>query len=278
MDPKLAEIYGTNQEADLEKLAAAELAEGLANDEQLNLDGLSEDELEALAQDVLNGEEAATEEQPAGDEAQEKLAEADYLGRVMAHSYVNELRSIEKTAKAEGPMTAVQSAKRDERRASTPNEPTFGAKAENKIRGAAKSVAGVGKRYGQLMAGGAKGEMGAMAGKRAGNALLTSLRSGSGMRGEALKSLGARGGTAAGVLGLGALAAHKMKSKESSALGTLVEARAQEILAESGIDANELELVDGQEKTSDPREALVSAVEQRAWDLLGQYGVVPNQQ
>jgi hypothetical protein len=113
MDPKLAEIYGTN-DADLEKLAAAELAEGLANDEQLDTDGMTEEDLEAIAQDVLSasaegeeeaeaaeGEAAPEQEKTSAAEAQEKLAEADYLGRVMAHSYVNELRELEKTA---GPL------------------------------------------------------------------------------------------------------------------------------------------------------------------------------
>jgi len=281
MDPKLAEIYGTNQatDADLEKLAAAELADGLANDDQLDTDGLSEEELEAVAQDVLNagaeegGEEVEEQEKTSAAEAQEKLAEADYLGRVMAHSYVNELRSIEKTAAKMGPAT------RDEHFTSMGKEQMgAGQKAHSMARQAGLAVKGGAKRYANLMAGGAKGEIGSMGGKRAGNALMTSLKGGSGMRGEALKSLGARAGTAAGVAGLG-LAAHKMlKKKESSAMDTLVEARAMEILQASGIDPAELEQVEGQEKVSDPREALAAAVDERAWAVLGQYGVVPNEE
>lgn len=128
MDPQLAAIYGTNQdEGDVEKLAAAELAEKLAADEDVDTEGLSEEEAEALAQQVLAAEEGGGEETEQGDEdeeqteqkakgkdedeeesseeseeegqektseAQEKLAEADYLGRVMAHAYTQELRKI----------------------------------------------------------------------------------------------------------------------------------------------------------------------------------------
>jgi hypothetical protein len=36
------------------------------------------------------------------DAEMEKLAEQDFLGRVMAHAYVNELKDIEKSAAAEG--------------------------------------------------------------------------------------------------------------------------------------------------------------------------------
>lgn len=93
MDPKLAELYGTNQPMeDVEKLAAAELAENLAGEGGIDFSNLDPEEVEALAREVLeaqSGEEGA----PVGDE-QEKVAEADYLGRVMAHSYNQEMRKI----------------------------------------------------------------------------------------------------------------------------------------------------------------------------------------
>lgn len=118
MDARLAELYGTNQpdEADLEKLAAAEFADGLAEDGEIDLDNVDEETLEQLAQEVLGGEEEDEDEgtekvaegeegeeveepseEPTEDE-QEKVAEADHLGRVMAHAYVQELRGIEKEA------------------------------------------------------------------------------------------------------------------------------------------------------------------------------------
>lgn len=98
MDQKLAEIYGTNvpTESDLEKMAAAQMAEELTSDGSADLSGYSEEDLEMLAQQVLSGDEG--EQYSDGDEATEKVAEADYLGRVMAHAYVQELRTIEKTA------------------------------------------------------------------------------------------------------------------------------------------------------------------------------------
>lgn len=299
MDPKLAEIYGTNQptEADLEKLAAAELAEGLANDDQIDTDGLTEEDLEAIAQDVLGSNEDQDEEQEktsAAEEAQEKLAEADYLGRVMAHAYVNELRTIEKTAGI-----------------------------ADMARGAGKAIAGQAKQVGE----GFK-SLGTMArSPRDGAGAVKDLVGTYGVRGAAhaaapeLKALGVAG---AGTLGAG-MAAKKMmgKKKESaaeeqySAVDTLVLARAQEILQESGIDPNELEktalsttdeghALDAgkhesgknpvnpfggfmtptkaeKEKKSadegtDPRDVLANEVEQRAWNLLGEYGVVPSEE
>jgi hypothetical protein len=102
MDQKLAELYGTNQPEgdDVEKLAAAQLAEELGDGGEIDVSNLSDEDVEALAAQTLAAE-AGEEVVPAGDpqeQAQEKLAEADYLGRVMAHAYVQELRGIEKEA------------------------------------------------------------------------------------------------------------------------------------------------------------------------------------
>ena len=281
MDPKLAEIYGTNQDADLEKLAAAELAEGLANDDQLDTDGLSEDDLEAIAQDVLNGEDGV---EASGDEGEEKLAEADYLGRVMAHSYVNELRSIEKEASGREPTPeelkkaksfgkAVSQSRAENAHMS--QGPSFGAKAYNKYDSAKKTVGkgadkveGFGRKGTDAVGKAAKWVAESKAGKAVGKGAVATGKHIARNRGKY-----AIGGTAAALGG----AAYGL-SKKSSAMDTLVEARAQQILAESGIDADELELLDGQEKVSDPREALNSAVDERAWSLLSQYGVVPNEE
>jgi len=260
MDPKLAEIYGTNQQndSDLEKLAAAELAEGLANDDQLDTDGLSEEELEAVAQDVLNGGEEGQED--GGDEAQEKLAEADYLGRVMAHSYVKELREIEKTSAVES-----WDPKEFANRGKGPSLASrFGAKAKEH---AGKASDAIESRADKMIAGakslGQKGLDKAAPHAKKGLAFA-----------KKHKGKGALGALAIG----GGLAARKAMKKESSALDTLVEQRAQAILEASGIDPAALTEVQGQEKVSDPREALAAAVDERAWALLGQYGVVPNEQ
>jgi hypothetical protein len=157
MDPQLAAIYGTNaDEGDVEKLAAAELAEKLAGDEDADIEGLTPEQAEELAAQILAAgdesdeevaeepteEEAAIEEPAektsAAEETEEdaektaaaKLEEADYLGRVMAHSYVQELRKIAAAEEVE--------------------------KTAGKVGDAAGKVSGHLKRYGQLMAGGKK--------------------------------------------------------------------------------------------------------------------------
>lgn len=297
MDPKLAEIYGTNQqtEADLEKLAAAELAEGLANDEELTTEGMTEEELEAVAQDVLNasGEEGeqeggdidGQEKTSAAEEAQEKLAEADYLGRVMAHAYVNELNGIQGEMEKEAGMTGGQrsayAAKQTAKKVGGKVGDFLGkvkdiatAKQAREGFSAAKKSKDIG---GKAMAMGQKGALSEKGKKRAGELAAKNLGEGkehmkSGLKGAA-KTVGLYGGGAAALYG-----GKKALEKKSSALDTLVEARALEILQASGIDPDALTEVDGQEKVSDPREALAGAVEERAWALLGQYGVVPNEE
>lgn len=117
MDAKLAEMYGTNQadETDAETLATAAFAEKMAaaeEDADTNIDGMSDEEAESLAQSLLSEDEqtetaeepseAATEETEEEEEKvasaeevlKEKIAEADYLGRVMAHAFVHERRKI----------------------------------------------------------------------------------------------------------------------------------------------------------------------------------------
>lgn len=252
MDPRLAEIYGTNSEEqtqDTEKVAAAQLAEKLAGDESLDLDGMSEDQIEALAQEVLaQGAEEKTEEASEESEetesteekqASEKLAEADYLGRVMAHSYVQELRNIEKEAGAK--------------------------ETAGKVMGHVKRHASDVKEGFKDLAHMAKSP------REAGRALKESIKT-QGVKGtlkgnkNSLKALGATG---AGATGVG-MAAKKSKDKKSSAvsaLDTLAAQRAIEILAENGIELTEE--TEAEEKTaSNPADALAAAVEARAVELL----------
>ena len=102
MDKELAAIYGTGQpevdESDLEKTAAAELLVKLAEEQGVDLNDFSDEEVAEMLGDLYEGgveHTAAAQEAPA---TQEKYAEADYLGRIMAHSMVQELDSIEKEA------------------------------------------------------------------------------------------------------------------------------------------------------------------------------------
>ncbi len=92
MNPELAEIYGTVEpmEDDLQKTAAVEMLIKMAEDEGVDLDDFTPDQIEDMLIDLQSdgGEEDFTE----------KVAEADYLGRVMAHSMTQELGEIEKDA------------------------------------------------------------------------------------------------------------------------------------------------------------------------------------
>lgn len=109
MDQWLANIYGTGGGEDLEKTAQAVMLQKLAEEEGVDISGLDEEQLEALAQEVLGGEGDVVEdggidpnevEQPViteeqlAKEAQAKFEEADFLGRVMAHAYTQELEKI----------------------------------------------------------------------------------------------------------------------------------------------------------------------------------------
>lgn len=197
MDPKLAEMYGTNtlDDADLEKLAAAELADQLAEDGSMDLDGIDPDALEALAQEVLSDDGDGSDGSD-GDDDQVKLAEADYLGRVMAHAYVQELRGIEKEAADHNAMV---------------HQP-----------GRGKS-----RLFDEKQAPGPKGRLGRAK---------ESLRDMAGRAGAAIKSNPKKSIAAGAALaGGGALLAHKM-TKKSSALETLIEARALELLEENGFE------------------------------------------
>jgi uncharacterized protein with gpF-like domain len=209
MDPKLAEIYGTGKtaEADIEKLAAAELAEKLSASEEIDVNALTDEDVEALATEVLAAEQGGEgAQETAGDdtEAQEKVAEADYLGRVMAHAFVQETKEIEKKAAEE---------KKEEKKEEKDE------KKEKKLPPFMKAKMSAGKVAKHL----------------------------------------------------------KGMDKKSSALDTLAERRAVEILEANNIDPETLKPV--QEKTSATKEEVLSAaVDQKAWELLGQYGFKPAEQ
>lgn len=244
MDPKLAQIYGNTPDADLEKLAAAELADSLSDEGDANLNDMSEEQLEALASQVLSGDDTQEEEVAQNDpdqDAQEKVAEADYMGRVMAHAYVQELRSLTKVAEE------------------TPAEE----KKEEAAAPAAEATKGKMQKVKEHLSGNKKKYLGAAAAVGAG-AAAAKYGPRAGLFGKGVKAMA--GGSARGF------------KKNSSAMDTLVEARMMEILEQSGIDPASLTTQEAPqaEKTADPsREALTNAVEQRAWEALSQYGVVP---
>ncbi len=237
MDPRLAEIYGTNEEAtDVEKTAAAELAEKLASEGSMDIDGMADEDIEALAQEVLSADsneentEESEETQEEETETTDKVAEADYLGRVMAHAYVQELKGIDKEAAKGGNVMAKlkamgASAKKSGKKLFAKGKKGLAA-GKAKAMEAGKSAKKYGKKHGKAMAG-------------------------------------------AGALGLAAGVAAGRKSKEASALDTLAAQRAREILAENGVELNEEAEVETEEKQAATKfDVLAAAVEARAQELL----------
>jgi hypothetical protein len=111
MDEQLAAIYGTGQpemnEEDLQKVAAAEFLVKLAEEQGIDLNKLSESDIAEMVNELYT--EKTAEAQPEAQtetndepspEFLEKAAEADYLGRIVAHSMWNELGNIQKAAGA----------------------------------------------------------------------------------------------------------------------------------------------------------------------------------
>lgn len=125
MNMDLAAMYGTPggpSEEDLEKTAQMELFVKLAAENNIDLSQYTDDEVAQLWDETFkgaqegegegekkpkkNGEDEEEEEEEQEKESaalaefaeqqewQEKVAEMDYLGRLMAHSYVNELNEI----------------------------------------------------------------------------------------------------------------------------------------------------------------------------------------
>lgn len=258
MNQELAQIYGNAPDEDAEKLASAQLAEGLQGDGSVT-SNLTDEQIEQLAAEVVGGgetaEKVAGQEEGAGgeggggseeelsDDAKQKLAEADYLGRVMAHAFAAERRDIEKVA---GAGSFFERAGGAVARAD-PSRLLPGAKASTRAKGAAGKVGEHLQRHGKKYTAGAAGSTGFALGR---------------------KSKG------------------KEQSKHSSAtpnLDALAQARAAEILQANGIDPNAAANdTGGGEKTAqtetgaDDQEqkaaVLAQAVENRALQLLKDQG------
>ena len=103
MDEFLAEYYGTNAETSEEEIEAAAQLDMLAKEaaeQGIDLSQFSDDEIVAMAQELYGASEPSEEEivKQAELEAQQKLAELDFAGRVMAHAMWHELGEIQKEA------------------------------------------------------------------------------------------------------------------------------------------------------------------------------------
>lgn len=265
MDEQLAQIYGTGQTdagEDLEKNAAAELLVKLAAEQGLELESFSDEQIAGMVAELYKtAEEEPAKEEPkkeeppkeekketpeekheggesssesAEKEAQAKFAEADFLGRVMAHAYVQEKASIEKSAGKVGDAVAA-----------VRKLPAF---LKNKGVAAGKAATGAGKSVGEK----AK----EVAGK-----------AGAAVKAHPFRTAG--GAAAAGALAGGA-AMHK--KKEGSALDELASQRAFELAKEAGYvdEQGNLLVPEKQEKQAS---ALELAVEQRALEMLEAQGL-----
>lgn len=244
MDAFLAHVYGTktaaaqsNQE-DLEKEASVQLFMKLAGEQNIDLASMPDAQVNELYQ-VWRDKTAAAEppaeptateptapakvaeddaEKKKREEAEkeheekkaaaEKVAEADFLGRVMAHAYVNELNKIASTGEPPAEPTAT-----------TPTEPaedkTAGKMPEALRKGleAARGAAGKAADKGKELA----GKAGDAAKKHKGHAAA------------------AAGGAAAG----GAAGFMAGKSKKASAIDELATDRAVIMAHEAGLDPEE---------------------------------------
>lgn len=133
MNELLAQAYGTyeniNSNTGVEKTAEAALMEELqkvAHAEGIDLNDFSDDDIVEILQEAVSGAEtvektAATEEtvtEETADEGQEKVAEADFLGRTMAHAFYDELTAIqgdtEKTAESRNSDNFLKTAAEEE--------------------------------------------------------------------------------------------------------------------------------------------------------------------
>jgi hypothetical protein len=259
MDEWLANVYGTgsNQTPDLEKVAQMAILEKLANDEGYDLSGLSEEEAEDLANQIMadaasDGEEQGEEvpEEEMAKEAQAKFEEADFLGRVMAHSYTQELEKIAEhsaediakfTKSREKADKGLKFSKGKNKGYITKGLPSARIKAE----GAAHAVSrGVRKGADKAETAGRK-VTGALSRAKAAigrSGTYSDLhRAGGAVKGHLSKHQGKYmlGGLGAAAIGGGALAAHKAfskseKSKTASAFEKLAEDRANELLENDG--------------------------------------------
>lgn len=128
MDKQLAEIFGTAQpeavETDMHKIAAAELLVKLSEERGVDLSQFSDAEVAEMVGQLYSGETKVAEADPTVDDVladvsggvanQEKIAEARFLGKVMAHSMVQELNNIEKQAGEVPPQFLKKDEKKEE--------------------------------------------------------------------------------------------------------------------------------------------------------------------
>lgn len=280
MNEFLADIYNTREtigatqdNSDVEKLAEAQLLDEALRAEGVDIDKLPGETILKLAHQLLGDdsalvkaaaeegaahesgesaekeegeqeeakEEAAEEKQASEETFEEKVAQADFLGRVMAHSYWNEKTNIEKTAAMpESLKKGLEAAGR------------FGSSVGSK----AKAFGGKAKAFGGKAVGAAKAG--------AGKAKETGKKGFEWAKAHPKTTAGIGAGAAA-VGGGAAYMAHK--KKKASAIDLLAEKRAMEWAEAHG-------LLEQPEATDEMK--LAAAVDQRAVELLAEAGIDVN--
>jgi hypothetical protein len=294
MNEFLAEMYGTREtigassnSGDVEKLAEAQLLDEALQNEGIDINTLSGEQIvkvahtlfgddSALVKAAAEGdkegpgadetqahEEAEGEKKADGDEDEvdedgnpkkkeamaEKIAEADFLGRTMAHAFVNEQAQIEKDAGLKDKAVAAGNWVKE---TATKAGKSVADKASRSVksyhRGAIEDIKGAVKGH--------KFHVGKHGGGREFDL--------GGLKGRAISGAvgAAKFAPHAAVAGAAGYGGKKLfeKKKAASALDVLAEQRALEILKEAGV-AQQTE-----------EEKLAEAVEQRAWELLQENG------
>jgi hypothetical protein len=255
MDEFLNELYGTSQTItgdDLEKQAAAEFLVKLAEQEGVDLDTLSDAEVGSLLTEIEGNVTKQASAPQTDDGAQEKLAEADFLGRAMAHAYVNELHEIEKAAGIkETTGRAYQAVKGALGRASKGAGEWTGVTG---MREAQKGMNQAGGDRKKLIEGiktlASKGDKGTQSMRSLGKAQAESakdVKTFGGLRSAYAKQFGKRVGLpAAGLAAAGGTAAALSGEKKSfdEQFETAARERAYEMLAEAGYDVEKVAQAD----------------------------------
>lgn len=296
MNEFLAAYYGTggtisSQPAseEVEKRAQIQLFAKLAAEQNIDLENLPEDQVAKLwanFQKQASGVKLAEEDKKPEDDkskkmddakkeleekkaAAEKLSEADFLGRVMAHSYVDELKKIA-AAQAE-PEPAKEAEAKDEKK--DEDDDTKKEKEAAMPEHLRKALAGV---KGKASAGAAKAKE--MAGAASGKAKEMAGKASDAAKKHPGASHAAAG--AAGAVAGGAIGAAAMKKKKASALDELACETALNKVAEAGFDLDEaatrlaavLELPASENTKVAAAPDLPSAIEFRSLELLEQAG------
>jgi hypothetical protein len=282
----LAEAYGTGadisdapQQDDVEKLAQAEILDQMFEAEEVDWSALDAETVEKIAGEIFGDENqitadelmkaAADDGEPEGevDEAQEKFAEADFAGRVMAHAFNQELDNIETEKEAGAREMALKGLAKARKGARWVGEKITPSGATQKAYESG-SKAMKKKQIKKLM----KKHPGITPAQAAFRAAESPSSSGEGIKymAQRMRAGGASAGklhrrVGAGAVGGGTAAAAGGTAaalKKESALDTLAEKRAMEILEENGYTFD-----DGQDK-------LAEAVEQRAFEMLVNAGYI----